>query len=252
MNTINFAQGADHVVARIRDSNSHWFAWQFYLLMLCAGYATAQTASDEYRLVLDKISVGQSPAGWIVAATHPSGPLAQWGVGVDTASPSRAKVLTMGSIQDSSPSVFNLYWTKQAAFQNGELSVRMRADSGKIDQGGGLMWRVKDENNYYVARYNPLESNFRLYHVKQGSRSMLASSENMLAAPGQWVQLRIAHHGQRIRGWFDNTLAWEVSDAAFPHVGGVGLWTKADAASSFTDFVVRSVPAKFSERLRDE
>ena len=222
------------------------------MLMLWAGYATAQTASDEYRLMLDGISVGQSPAGWIAAATHPSGPLAQWRVGVDTASPTRAKVLTMGGIQDNSPSVFNLYWTKQAAFQNGELSARMRATSGNIDQGGGLIWRVKDENNYYVARYNPLESNFRLYHVKQGSRTMLASSERLLAAPGKWVQLRITHHGQRIRGWFDNTLAWEVSDAEFPNAGGVGLWTKADAASSFTDFVVRSMPAKFSERLRHE
>jgi len=106
------------------------------------------------------------------------------------------------------------------------------------------MWRVMDENNYYVARYNPLESNFRLYYVKGGSRTTLASHENLSAAPGQWLELRVTHHGQRIQGWFNNALAWEISDAQFAKAGGVGLWTKADAASSFTDFVVRNAPVK--------
>lgn len=216
----------------------------FILLTAGAGVVTAQTTPDEYRLVLDKVANGKSPAGWVAAATNLSGPLAQWGVTTDNASPGRAKVLSLERVQDSSSSVFNLFWTKQVQFQHGELKVRMRANSGSIDQGGGLMWRVLDENNYYVARYNPLESNFRLYYVKGGKRTTLASHENLAAAPGQWVELRITHHGQRIQGWFNNALAWEISDAQFSKAGGVGLWTKADAASSFADFVVRNVPVK--------
>jgi hypothetical protein len=35
----------------------------------------------------------------------------------------------------------------------------MKAVAGKEDQGGGLVWRAMDSNNYYVARYNPLEDN---------------------------------------------------------------------------------------------
>ena len=233
-----------------RGLNRPWRACLLAALMLCTGYAGAQAAADEYRLALDKIADGQSPAGWVAAATHASGPLAQWRV--VTEAPGRAKVLTIARIQDTSPSVFNLYWTKQIAFQNGALKVRMRANSGSVDQGGGLIWRVIDENNYYVARYNPLESNFRLYYVKEGARTTLASAEDLTAAPNQWVVLHIVQQGQRIQGWFNQTLAWEVSDAQLPKAGGVGLWSKADAASSFADFVVRGVPVKSSERLRDE
>ena len=39
---------------------------------------------------------------------------------------------------------------------------------GKLDQGGGLVWRYKDANNYYIARMNPLEDNFRVYKEVAG------------------------------------------------------------------------------------
>lgn len=228
----------------------HWTVW-LSLFFVCAGYVEAQAAPQEYRLALDKIADGQSPESWIAAATHASGPLAQWRVMADAA-PGRAKVLTIAHLKETSPSVFNLYWTKQIAFQNGELKVRMRANSGSIDQGGGLIWRVQDENNYYVARYNPLENNFRLYYVKEGARTTLASAEGLTAVPGEWVELRVAQHGPQIRGWYNNTLAWEINDAQSPKAGGVGLWTKADAASSFADFAVRVVPVKYLKRFGNE
>ncbi len=43
----------------------------------------------------------------------------------------------------------------------------LRAHTGKEDQGGGLIWRRRDANNYYIARYNPLERNFRVYYVNR-------------------------------------------------------------------------------------
>jgi hypothetical protein len=42
----------------------------------------------------------------------------------------------------------------------------VRADGGEVDQGGGPMWRVQDADNDYVCRFNPLESNFRVYFVQ--------------------------------------------------------------------------------------
>ena len=240
MSTYFLARGIDDFGVRLLRSMPRWTGWLIILLVVCAGYARAQNTSEEYNLALNKIADGNMPAGWSVGATHSSGPLAQWLVGTDAAVPGGTKVLTIDRIQDKSPRVFNLYWTNRVAFQSGELKVRMRANTGSIDQGGGLIWRVTDENNYYVARYNPLENNFRLYFVKDGMRAQIASRENLDCATGQWVNLRIAHNGQRIQGWFNNALAWDVSNAQFLKAGGVGLWTKADAASSFADFVVRT------------
>src|SRR5665811_1585706 len=44
-----------------------------------------------------------------------------------------------------------------------ELGVSFTPIAGKIDQAAGLMFRVKDANNYYVARANALENNVNLY-----------------------------------------------------------------------------------------
>ena len=211
----------------------------FFVLMGCAGYTSAQNETDTYRLALDTVKVGQLPAGWKVSATNSEGPLAQWAVGVDTSTNRPENILSIVRIQDVSTSVFNLNWTKQVVFQNGELSVRLRANSGKEDQGGGIIWRVQDESNYYVARYNPLESNFRLYFVEDGLRNTLASAEHLPGKSDVWNQIRIEHHGQHIQGWFNNSLAWEINDTHLPNAGGVGLWSKADAASSFAVFKVR-------------
>lgn len=224
----------------------------FWGLMAFAGMSWGQPSQGTYRLPLEQIAIGQVPTGWSAAATNPAGPLAQWRVDVDRSAPSQKKILSIENIQDNSARVFNLFWTPQVTFLNGELKVKMRANSGSIDQGGGLIWRVLDANNYYVARYNPLENNFRLYYVKNGSRSLLASREDLRSATGVWVQLRIVHQGQRIQGWFNDALAWEVTDAQGLKAGGVGLWSKADAASSFADFSSRRTRAKSVERLADE
>lgn len=171
---------------------------------------------------------------------------------MDSAATKPVNILSIVHIHDTSTAVFNLNWTKQFVFQNGNLSIRMRANSGKEDQGGGIIWRVLDENNYYVARYNPLESNFRLYYVEDGLRNTLASAEHLTSKTGAWVQLKIRHQGQHIQGWFNNTLVWEINDAHLPKAGGIGLWTKADAASSFADLVVKSVPVNVLGKLKNE
>ena len=201
-----------------------------------AGMSWGQPSQGVYHWSMEPIALGQAPTGWRAAATNPTGPLVQWRVGVERVATSQTKILSIENSQDNSSRVFNLFWTPHVTFLEGVLKVKMRANSGSIDQGGGLIWRVQDADNYYVARYNPLENNFRLYYVKNGSRGTLASREGLTSSAGAWVQLRIVHQGQRIQGWFNDTLAWDVTDAQGRKGGGVGLWSKADAASSFADF----------------
>jgi hypothetical protein len=52
---------------------------------------------------------------------------------------------------------------------DGAIEVRLKAMAGSIDQGGGIVWRVRNRDNYYITRWNPLENNIRLYHVFKGS-----------------------------------------------------------------------------------
>lgn len=101
------------------------------------------------------------------------------------------------------------------------------------------MWRAKDASNYYIARWNPLEDNFRAYHVKGGKRTQLATAK-VKADPATWHTLRIVQAGNRIQGFLDGQKYLDVEDTTFPEAGGVGLWTKADAATFFDDLVVTS------------
>ena len=186
----------------------------------------------------EHVPVGSIPSGWKIEATGNPHPLATWKVVLDPTAPSGTKVLSLTDVNHHSWSTFNLCWTDKVSFLNGEISVKLRANSGRIDEGGGIIWRVQDHNNYYVARFNPLENNFRLYYVKNGIRRQLASAY-VHFPKGQWITMRIVQDGNRIVCYLNNQKFLEKEAHVFNTPGGVGLWTKADAATSFDDFEVR-------------
>lgn len=82
--------------------------------------------------------------------------------------------------------------------ENGKISVYFKANEGYIDQGGGIMFRVQDDDNYYVARFNPLEDNFRFYIVDDGIRREL-SSANVKLTLG-WHTMTIEQKGDILKG----------------------------------------------------
>ncbi len=203
-----------------------------FLVLAATGLATVPVTVD-----FEDVAVGEVPAGWTVASTHPRGPLAAWAVTAGV--PGAGRVLGVTPAPGVSGRTFNLCWTDGIRFRDGEITVRVRAVSGKEDQGGGPMWRVQDADNYYVARYNPLERNFRVYVVANGHRRMLDGASGLRIPAGRWFTIRIVQDGNHIQGFLDGTGLLDVRDGTFPEEGGVGLWTKADAATLFDDLVVR-------------
>src|SRR5437763_11518129 len=104
-------------------------------------------------------------------------------------------------------------------FQDGEIEVKVRANTGEEDQGGGLIWRVRDANNYYVARYNPLENNFRLYYVKNGNRTQIASARSINIKAGEWFSIKLIQHGTKIEGYLNGKKYLEATDETFKEAG---------------------------------
>ena len=115
--------------------------------------------------------------------------------------------------------------------------MSFKSIAGVIDQGGGPIWRAKDARNYYIARYNPLEDNYRVYTVVEGKRHQLMSA-NIPHSPG-WHTLRITMTGSTIQCFYDGEAHLELEDSTFTEAGKVGLWTKADAQTHFDDVKVR-------------
>ena len=122
-----------------------------------------------------------------------------------------------------------------------EVKVALKAVKGDIDQGGGVVWRYQDANNYYVARFNPLEENLRVYKVIAGKRIQLATKEGLKSEAGQWHTLAVHMTGKQITCSLDGKMLLDVSDDALGGQGKVGLWTKADAQTHFDRFEVTNL-----------
>ncbi len=133
--------------------------------------------------------------------------------------------------------VFNVALVEGTSYKDLDLSVKLRAVAGEVDRGGGVVWRAKDARNYYIARYNPLEDNFRVYKVQAGKRTQFASAK--IPGDEKWHTLRVTMAGNQITCYLDGQKHLAAEDSTFPEAGMIGLWSKADAQSYFDDLTVR-------------
>jgi hypothetical protein len=194
----------------------------------------AADAARTYRFA--GAEAGKLPAGWATAKTGP-GEGSVWTVVADDTAPSKSGFV-LAQTAAGPTRLFNLCVVDGSSFKDGEVSVTFKSIKGDIDQGGGVVWRYRDANNYYICRYNPLEENFRVYKVVEGKRVQLATHEGLDVPDGKWATLSIKQAGNRIECSVNGTKYLEVTDDTFKDAGKVGLWTKADAHTHFDQFRV--------------
>jgi hypothetical protein len=181
----------------------------------------------------DADAVGALPSGWIAGVTGRGSH--RWTVEPDATAPSRPNVLKQSGHGD-----FPWCVVREAALADGFVEVRFKPLAGNDDQAGGLVWRWKDGDNYYVARANALENNVSLYYTQSGRRNTI----KYVAAPvqaKQWHTLRADFSGKRIRVALDGKPYIEVDDDHIAGPGAVGVWTKADSVTVFDDFAYGAV-----------
>jgi hypothetical protein len=119
------------------------------------------------------------------------------------------------------------------------LSVKCKPVAGQVDQGCGLVFRLKDADNYYLVRANALEDNVCLYHVVKGNRRQIASYGGKVKS-GVWHALAVEAKGDRLQVTFDGKKILDARDKTFTEAGKFGLWTKADSLIHFDD--LRAIP----------
>jgi hypothetical protein len=154
----------------------------------------------------------------------------------DANAPSKPNVVAQIST-DKTDYRFPLLVSDEGSFKDLELSVKFKAVAGEVDRAGGLVFRLKDANNYYIVRANALEDNYRLYHVVKGSRRQFAGV-NFKVTSGEWHELKIECVGNKIMCYYDGVKKIEATDDTFKDSGKIGLWTKADSVTYFDDVKV--------------
>jgi hypothetical protein len=197
--------------------------------------APQQTSGKQSVYTFDSDTPGQLPAKFHGAKTG-GGMQEKWVVTADPTAPSKPNVVAQTST-DQTDYRFPLLVADEGTFQDLDLSAKFKAVSGSIDQAGGLVFRLKDPNNYYIVRANALENNYRLYHVVNGRRSQFAGA-NFKVTSGEWHELRVEAVGNKITCYYDGSKKIEATDDTFKNAGKVGLWTKADSVTYFDDLKV--------------
>ena len=205
--------------------------------------APAQEPGKSFTYNFDKDPAGGLPAKFHSALTG-SGAPGVWAITADTSAPSQPNVLAQTSA-DKTSYRFPLAIADEGSFRDLDLSVRFKTISGRVDQAAGLVWRLKDANNYYIVRANALEGNVVLYKVQSGKRTDLpvkgegrTYGKKASVPSGQWNELRVTAAGNLFEVYLNNRKLYEVEDNTFPEGGKVGLWTKADSVTHFDDLRV--------------
>ncbi len=214
-------------------------------LIACANTSSKDNKITSQPMVAENISTGDT------LISFNDSPIDNIPDGFTVTSTGDAKMLNWKVVDDNGDKVvaqlaknsggdFNLLVLNKPGFLDFSMTVKIKAIAGNEDQGGGLVWRYVDNNNYYVARYNPLEDNFRFYRIVNGWRKELKSS-NIHIKTGEWFTMKIEMEGNKITCLLNGKPMMEATDNTFPVAGRVGFWTKADAQSYFKDFAIHGI-----------
>lgn len=176
----------------------------------------------------DKDVVGGLPAGWVAGVTGKGSP--KWAVESDASAPSGTNVL-----KQSGSGTFPWCVMTAAKVTDGTVEVKFKPIAGKEDAAGGVVWRWKDADNYYVARANALENNVSLYFTTGGRRNTIRYVDAPVPM-NQWHTLRVQFSGKHITVALNGKLYIATDDSHIGGAGAVGVWTKADSVTAFDDF----------------
>ena len=181
---------------------------------------------------------GQLPVGWSQYFSGRGG--TNWQTAIDNGNKVLAQLYS-----DNPGNHFNIVVNDSIRLKNMTLTVRLKGITGKEDQGGGLIWRFTDKDNYYIVRANPLEDNVVLYKVQDGKRGDLplvgkGKTYGVKVEPlgNTWHALKLIVKDDLFTVFLDGKELYKVQDSTFTFEGKIGLWTKADAVTWFDDYLI--------------
>jgi hypothetical protein len=198
------------------------------ILLIAAAAIAAATSAFAETDTFDKAAVGSPPPDWTCGVTGRGSP--KWTIEADSSAPSQPNVL-----KQSGSGTFPWCVKKGVSTADGYVEVKFKPIAGREDQAGGIVWRWKDGDNYYVARANALENNVSLYYTASGRRNTIKYVEAPVAG-NRWHTLRVEFSGKSIEVLLDGKQYIKLEDSHISGAGAVGVWSKADSITAFDDF----------------
>jgi hypothetical protein len=183
----------------------------------------------------DTATLGKMPPGWSAAMTN-GGAAPKWQVLRDGSAPTQPYVLAQTSNEPANRSLLAILDT--LAVRDGDISVQFKTLTGHSVQAGGLVFRYRDSNNYYVARANALDHTVSLSKVQNGQTIPLNAGVRHDIPANAWSILKVSVRGSRFQVYMNHRRILPADDQTFTTTGKVGLWTTGDSVTYFDDFRV--------------
>ncbi len=122
-------------------------------------------------------------------------------------------------------------------FRGGEISLRFKGISGRIDQGAGILFNLKLNGDYLTVRANPLENNLVLWKFEKGRRSSVKWIRDVPTPTKTWHDLMVVIKGNTVEGYLNGKL-YLTHQLTQPVSGKIGVWSKADSHIYIDDYHV--------------
>ena len=206
------------------------------LLVLTATTLLSVVANGKESTVwtFGKDEVGKPPAGFEFAVTANKQP-GKWVIVKDGDNQVLAQV-----DRDKTPRRFAMALVKNSSYKDLKISVKAKPVAGEEERVAGLVWRYKDADNYYVARWNA--DSVRVDRVVKGERQLMTPREIKLKlAANSWHTLTVEHRGENMTVFVGKEKVFAGKDKAYTEAGRIGVWIKADSLTYFDDLTAEEL-----------
>lgn len=214
------------------------------LLMSPIGFAqqgqkvtVSEILGERKECYFDDDKAGEIPLNFQAALTG-KGDQPRWVVKKIENAPTADNVVVQTKL-DATDNRYSLLIINGVAYNDFAVYARFRSEGGSVEQSGGLVFKYKDNNNYYVLRASVLEGNVKLLKFVNGTPTQLGEKSLKINFK-EWHLLKAICQADKIQCFYENKKVIEVTDSTFDK-GSVGFWTKSDAYTFFDDLLMQEM-----------
>jgi hypothetical protein len=184
-----------------------------YAFVLCLLISGTVAAQPQWTFTFDDDPAEQAPAGFTLAAMRQSDS-GRWlvqhtgGLGylVHRADPA-ASGFALAVVDRPAPD---------------DLTVSGRLKFGGAARVGGLVWRYRDDQNYYMLLLDLNRAALSVYRITAGVRVQLDTRDELELDVSAWHTVKVSHTGSEIRVMLGGVRVFDEQDRRADHRDGQG------------------------------
>ncbi|MBD2844802.1 S-layer homology domain-containing protein [Paenibacillus sp. IB182496] len=128
-----------------------------------------------------------------------------------------------------------------AAWTDYNVEARTHPHLANGKENAGLLFRVTDEDNYYMYRINAKDNRLELFKAVDGTLTRIEDADTAFTPSKQWYTIKVAVHGNTIEAYVDGNLmtSW-TNPIEELTTGGIGFRTTS-ANVKYDDVLVTKI-----------